>query len=106
MVVLPAANAAASLCASRLAGALNGVIAVGEGGVAHAAGPAGHRQDLATDVPGLGGRDGEGVGDPQDLGAAVLDRFAELQGEQPGEVVAAAQRFGGRAAQDVGAGGR
>ena len=58
---------------------------VGQRGVADAARPAGHRQHVAADLAGLGRAHGEGVGDPVDLAAAVLDRLAELQGDQPGE---------------------
>jgi hypothetical protein len=61
--------------------------AVGERGVAHPAGPAGHGQHLAADLPGLGGRNGERVGHPVDLTAPVLDRLAELQRQQPGQAV-------------------
>jgi hypothetical protein len=78
--------------------------AVGEGGVADTAGPAGHRKHLAARAPGLGRRDGEGVGDPVDLAAAVLDRLAEFEGEQAGQVVAAAQRLGGGPVEDLRAG--
>ena len=59
---------------------------VGQRGVTHAAAPARDRQQLAADPARLGRADRQGVGDPVDLPAAVLDRLAELEREQRGEL--------------------
>lgn len=75
-------------------------------GVAHPAGPARHGQDLAADRPGLGRRDGERVGHPQHLPAAVLERFTQLQGQEPGELLGAGGDRGRGAFQYRRAGGR
>lgn len=65
---------------------------VGEGGVADAGVPAGHGQGLAVDAAGLGRADRERGGHPFDLGAAVLDGFAQFKGEKAGEPVAVGER--------------
>ena len=59
---------------------------VGQRGVPDAAVPARHRQQLTADPARLGRADRQGVGDPVDLAAAVLDRLAELEGEQGGQL--------------------
>ena len=79
---------------------------VGERGVPDAAGPARDRQQLAADLACLGRADRQGVGDPVDLAAAVLDRLAQLQREQRGQPVAPFRGGGRRSVQDVGPGGR
>ncbi|GAB3932020.1 hypothetical protein GCM10027614_00410 [Micromonospora vulcania] len=79
---------------------------MGERGVPHTPGPAGDRQDLATDAPGLGGGDGEGVRDPVNLAATVLDRLAEFQREQPRQSVPLFRRRDGRTLQHRGTGRR
>ena len=66
-----------------------GWCAIGQGGVAHPARPARHGQHLAVYLSGLGGGDAEGVGDAIHLAEAVLDRLAQLQGQQARDVAAA-----------------
>ena len=79
---------------------------VGQRGIADAAAPPRHRQQLAADPARLGRADREGVRDPVDLAAAVLDRLAELEREQGRERVAALGREPGGPVKDAGAGGR
>ncbi len=78
-----------------------GRCAIGEGGVADAALPACDGQGLAADVARLGGAHREGVRDPVDLAESVLERFAQLQGEEAGQPLAVGRGGAGCSVQDV-----
>ena len=80
--------------------------AVGQRGVADAAGPARHRQQLAADPARLRRADREGVRHPVDLAAAVLDRLAQLERDQGRERFAPLRRQARGCLEHIGAGGR
>ena len=106
--VLPAARAGATLCATRLSGKLNGVIAATtpdrhaqiEPDAAFAGGGGVERHGLAVQALRLLGRELERLDAARDLGGRVAPRLPRLARNQLGQRVALARQQIGRPSED------